>query len=362
MKKYLFAFVALYALNFISQPAVADMPYYKDDAEFQRCVKVNVDWDTCTREQTVRTLDRVKNNYRSILRNKALYNWHAKLEDSTQMLRDMYESWLAFRNRLCSLSYQAARNLNKPHSEKEACILYYTMHHDDHIKKILQLLENNVPLKRMDFNFLKLTSHDDDYITCMEDANADVNACVAEELKRSSQEIKDMYKTFINEEAVSKWNNGPSLKEGNYRDMYDSWIAYRNRICALAIYAYQQAYPKNPVKLEQCLQYFNREKLETMENILKYARLGPQEEEEESTDAEKPKPAKKRIPKVADDGGEAEGKTIQPLQNRISSGNNSDEDSLVGVVYKKEADTTPKPETKPAEAPRYVVPSWAQQK
>ncbi len=361
MKKYLFAFTLLYTFNFIAQPASADMPYYKDDAEFQRCVRVNVDWDTCTREQTVRALDRVKNNYRSVLRNRTLYSWHAKLEDTTQMLRDMYESWLAFRNRLCSLSHQAARNINKPHSEKEACILYYTLHHDDHIQKILRLLEHDVPLKRADFNFLKLTSHDDEYLACTGEANADENACVAAELQRSSQEIKDIYKTFMGDDAVSKWNNGPSLKEGNYRDMYDSWIAYRNRICALAVYASQKAYSKDPIKLEQCLQYFNREKLETMENILKYAHIGPQEEEED-VDTEKPKTAKKPAPKVADDGGEAEGKTIEPLQRRISSGSNNDDDSLVGIVYQKAADSAPKQATKPAESPKYVVPSWAKQK
>lgn len=362
MKKYLFAFMALYAFNFIAKPATADMPYYKDDAEFKRCVKVNIDWDVCTHEQTVRALNRVKQNYRSILRSNAVYKWHEKLEDSTILLRDMYDSWLAFRNRLCSLSNKAAQKMNKPHSEKEACILYYTLHHDDHIESILKLVSKNVPAKSSDFKFLELTTNDDEYDDCIDKGKISKNECIAEEVKRSSQEIKDLYKTFIADENVGKWNNGPSLKEGNYRDMYDSWVAYRNRLCSLAIYASKYAYGKDAITLEQCLQYFNREKLETMENLLRHAQMSPQTEDEETdeeTDANA-KAKQKPVDETLNDGGEAEGKTIEPLKRHISSGSNNGEDSLVGLVYEKKAEAPDEPKTEAN--PKRNIPNWARQK
>ena len=358
MKKYLFAFMVLCSFNFIAKPAVADMPYYKDDAEFQRCVKVNVDWDVCTHEQTVRALNRIKQNYRLILQSNAVYKWHEKLEDSTALLRDMYDSWLAFRNRLCSLSHKAAQKMNKPHSEKEACILYYTLHHDDHIDSILKLVSKNVPAKRSDFKFLELTTNDSEYDDCIDKGKISKNECIAEEVQRSSQEVKDLYKTYISDENVGKWNNGPSLKEGNYRDMYDSWIAYRNRLCALAVYASNYAYGKDGITLEQCLQYFNREKIEAMENMLIYARMSPQTETEETDANGKPKP--KQVDATLNDGGEAEGKTVEPLKRRISSGSDNTEDTLVGIIYEKKEETPDEPK---AEAnPNHNIPSWARQK
>jgi hypothetical protein len=178
-------------------------------------------------------------------------------------------------------------------------------------------------------------------------------------LQRSATYIKDLYKTFSVDEFVGKWNNGPDLSQGNYRDMYDSWIAYRNRICALAVWAYQNAYGPDAITLNQCLQYFNREKVETMENLLysAHSSLDIGDEEDESVDGPE-QIDYSLLPK--DDGGEAEGKTIEPLQRRIDASINREADVMdVAKPAEKPAESEEAEQNKP-QKPSKNIPSWAQ--
>lgn len=354
MTKYLYFAALLLGVMLRLEPVYADMPFYDDDEEFKHCTKVTGNWDTCVKEETLRALNAVKQEYRSILGNQAILEWHAKPEENTAVLRDMYDSWTAFRNRLCMLSYKASMYIEPLVDERYSCNLYYTLHHKAHLAYILQLMGNTAPENRNDFHFLDLSSHDAEYETCIK--SNDNSACINEELKRSSQAIKDIYKSFINDEYVGKWNNGPSLKQGNYRDMYDSWIAYRNRICSLAIWAYKRKYGDAAPSLEQCLQMFNREKLEAMENLLTVAHSSLDDGMEEEEDKSNGLGATSTAPTREDDGGEAIGKTIPPLQKRILSGSDRPEDELV-VNYKQ------KSEEKPA-TPKdnRNIPAWAQQK
>ena len=255
-------------------------------------------------------------------------------------LRDMFESWTAFRNRLCSLSKKAAKYLEPLIDEKIGCNSYYITHHQDHLNSIILLLTKNVPQKRKEFNYLKIYDHDDEYEECMKGKNN--SKCLDEELKRSSKGIKNLYKTLLEDNFVGKWNNGPDLKNGNYRDMYDSWIAYRNRMCSLSVWAYQVGYGKNALGVNQCLQFFNREKLETLQNLLMSANSALDDEYDEDFD---------------DDGGEAEGKTIKPLERRFDTEQKA-EDVL-------ESEETAEPLIKKAEPKKQApqkkveVPAWA---
>lgn len=337
-------------------PVYADMPFYEDDEEFHHCTKIS-DWDTCVREETLRDLNDVKRLYQNILGNPQILKWHKVPAENTEILRDMYESWTAFRNRLCSLSNKAGMYLERLVTEKYACAAYYTKHHKDHLERILELMTGKVPQKRDDFKFLALTSHDEEYAECA--ANPEKRNCVDEELQRSATYIKDLYKTFSVDEFVGKWNNGPDLSQGNYRDMYDSWIAYRNRICALAVWAYQNAYGPDAITLNQCLQYFNREKVETMENLLysAHSSLDIGDEEDESVDGPE-QIDYSLLPK--DDGGEAEGKTIEPLQRRIDASINREADVMdVAKPAEKPAESEDAEQNKPKKTSKNI-PSWAQ--
>ena len=226
--------VALFilCLSFISA-ATAKMPFYDDDVEFDRCTKMTGDWNRCMSEETRRTLNDIKLLYREVLTNPQTTDWNKSNEQNQQMLRDLYSSWIAFRNRLCSLSKVSAKYTGGWKDEELSCVLYYTKHHKDHFQCI-----NDMLLARADErdNFIT-DDHDAQYTECINDG--DENKCLLNEIYRSSDKIKNLYKEFYNSQYTSGWNNGADLGNGNYRDMFDSWIAYRNRMCSLSEYAYQ---------------------------------------------------------------------------------------------------------------------------
>ena len=298
MAKYLIFIIGM--LCFTSTALNAAMPTYPDDEQFDHCLRLTNDIDNCAKDESVRHLNTVKQEYKSILGNPEILKWHKNITDSTTIMRDMYESWTAFRNRLCSLSNKASAYIAPLVSENISCNLYYILHHEDHLSSILLLMKHQAPQNRNEFGFLNIEEHDKDFEICI--TKKQYSQCIDEELVRSTQDIKNLYKTFIEDNVVGKWNNGNGLKSGNYRDMYDSWIAYRNRICSLAVWAYQKQYGQNSIALNQCIQYYNREKIEAMENLLFVAHSFLDEEN------------------IADDddGGEAEGKTIVPLRKRPS--------------------------------------------
>ena len=296
-------------LALIATSAKADMPDYDDDAEFKKCRQVGTDSDICQREQIQRALERVKRLYKIILGNPKIVGWNGSLEKDADVLRDMYESWTAFRNRLCSLSALSSRYIEPIYNEKYSCNTYYILHKEDHLEKIAMLLQGMAPKNQMDFKFLYIYDHDQEYENCILKNKNDI--CIDEELKRSTQDIKDYYKTFANDDMVGKWNNGDDLKSGNYRDMFDSWIAYRNRICSLAVWAYQDFYGPQSIRLNDCIQYYNREKLETLMNLLMVAHS--------SLD----------VTDFSDnDGGLKEGKTIKPLTHKIDAGQGNAAETL----------------------------------
>ena len=369
----------------ISFKAQAWLPTYDDDAEFGRCTKSTNDWNFCAQEESFRALNNVKKQYKAILTSPEIVSWHNRLDENTATMRDMYEGLTAFRNRICSLSFKAAENIEPLVDARASCDLFHTLHHQDHLDKVLLLLKGEVPENYNDFEFLQILEHDKEYQPCMEaeEKKQDENKikskeevlnsesesetesetasettsqsrkekCVAEELKRSTRDIKNYYKTFVNDEFVGKWNNGDGLKQGNYRDMYDSWIAYRNRMCALAVWAYQRAYGKDSITSDDCILYYNREKFEIMQNTLIAAHSFLDDE---------------ALPE-ANDGGEAEGKTITPLQKRIAVEEQT-EDEILSQDDKDSTEEAESEDNSAAEAetekttetqPQKSVPSWA---
>ena len=252
----------------------------------------------------------------------------------------MRDSWRAFKTRLCSLSSKSALYLEKLLDEKKSCNSYYIKHHMDHLDKIIKLLKGNVPANRAEFSYLEIYDHDEEYKECIK--RKDASKCLEEEFERSTKQIKNLYKTALEDNMLGKWNNGPDLKNGNYRDMYDSWIAYRNRICSLSVWAYKKGYGDNGVSLVQCLQFFNREKLETMENLLVSAHSALDEEIETDDD----------------DGGEAEGKTIKPLERRFDAVQNKED--VIDTEEKNQFSEKNKQPEQNSPKKNLNIPSWAQ--
>lgn len=340
MFRYLFT-IAVFLLT-CSTPAKAFLPDYPDDAEFKQCTKVSNNWDACVREETRRSLNTIKKQYRFILTHPKIKNWHDNPAENIETMRDLYESWLAFRNRLCSLAKASTRFLEPVSDEKDACTLYYTLHHQDHLNSIALLLDNKAPKNSFDFDFMRIYDHDKLYKECIQ-RNME-SKCIDEELKRTANELKLQYEVFVKDYAVGKWNNGNGLESGNYRDMYDSWIAYRNRMCSLAVWAYQQAYGHDSITLNQCLQFYSREKFEALRNLIRSAHSTLDEDEE--------------TPEELNDGGEKEGQTITPLTRKIEKGSDDSLSEPAEIISEKK-EQSEEQEDQNKSSKNVNIPAWA---
>lgn len=337
-----FLFMVFCIMFFGVKTSNASMPMYDPSDYYYQCLKVTRDMETCGKQDINRLLNEIKKQYRVILTNPNIIGWHKDIKQNTATLRDMYESWTAYRNRLCSLSRQSAQYLEKIVDEKISCNMYYSQHHNAHLDSIIRLLTKQVPENKAQFGYLYIDEHDDEYKDCRKKKNKN---CIEEELKRTSQKIKNIYKTMLEDEYIGKWNNGPDLKNGNYRDLYDSWIAYRNRMCSLSTYAYQVGYGANAMPNEYCLLYFNIEKLAAMENILLSAHSSLDDE---------------MVIEEENDGGLAEGKTIKPLQKRFDTSQTS-ENSLSPDEKIEPAAQKQTPQNAPLRK-NMDIPAWAQKK
>lgn len=335
-------------LVFNMSSARAFMPTYHDDAEFDKCIMISPNGNICIQEETHRVLAKVKRQYKAIVSDPRAISWTGSVEKNVKTLQDMFDSWTAFRNRLCSLSNKATKYMERLYEEKDSCKLYYTLHHEDHLNGVLTLLNSKTLPAREDFKFLKIYDHDDEYTKCLEKEDADEALCLDEELQRCTRAIKNLYKTLSEDKYVGQWNNGDGLKSGNYRDMFDSWIAYRNRMCSLSVWAYHSRYGEDSIRLNDCIQFYNREKMETLSNLLVSAHS--------SIDG--------FAGDYEDDGGLAEGKTIKPLDEHIGGGDEIPAEELVATnnqtePEKKKASFATKKTKQEPEKEKVNKPSWA---
>ena len=128
----------------------------------------------------------------------------------------------------------------------------------------------------------------------------------------------------------------------------------------MAVWAYKGFYGEDSITLNDCILFYSREKLEVMQNVL-LAAHSSLDEPDDSFDKE-------------DDGGEAEGKTITPLQKKVDISEQTKEERLIkddenpeikgdksnekeGEKAKTEEEPAPKNQEKPLNSKK--IPSWA---
>lgn len=304
--------ILLFVVTFlVALPSMA-APQYQDDAEFRYCEKMTNDLNNCMAEQDKRLVESIKKLYRNILGNPAILSWNKDLATSRKILQDMYSSFIAYRTRICSVDYKASKYTAPLIDERYTCPTYVDFRHRDLLENALMLMNRNGPKDPAALDYLKVEQHDEEYNTCISKTENSKSKCISEELERSNQSIKEYYQYALENEYIGKWNNGPDLKKGNYRDMFDSWIAYRNRMCSLGVWAYKYAYTAPVLSLDECLLTLNKEKEMTLDGLLTTANSALDDETDYEDYDEKLDPK--------DDGGEAEGKTIVPLTEKIKSG------------------------------------------
>lgn len=73
-----------------------------------------------------------------------------------------------------------------------------------------------------------------DCINASDKSDDGYSKCYLAETKRLSEEIKQKYNKLAENPQLTQWNNGNGMFKGNLKDMFDSWIAFRNRFCSLS--------------------------------------------------------------------------------------------------------------------------------
>lgn len=288
-------------------------PDYADDDAAEHCVKITQDRENCAKEESQRVLNNIKLFYKDILADKRMIQWNGSFEANKNMMRDMYESWTAFRNRACSLDAASAKYSAPLIDPKISCTLYMNFNHHDYLNQVLYTLNKNNPknpypakLPHVDGgNTYLQVDHDEDYQNCIKNKNGKDNdeECLKAEIERTTKQIKDTMASLMASPVIAKWNNGTDIKNGNYRDMFDSWVAFRNRMCSLTAYAQKQTNGAKAVSFNTCIQFYNESFAKLLQNYLQASYTVYEEE--------------MIIDEKDEEGGEEEGKSIKPLNRHI---------------------------------------------
>ena len=120
-----------------------------------------------------------------------------------------------------------------------------------------------------------------EYDVCYQNAQTDdeVALCMKAETARLIKEIQEIYLTLSNHEQTKTWNNGNGLSSGNLKDMYNHWIAYRNRYCSLFQKASENVFGTQDFHKERCLLNLTTDHRDLMRAVLMNANTGSEESE-----------------------------------------------------------------------------------
>lgn len=123
--------------------------------EFETCYSQATDDDqvaVCMKEQTARLMKQIQQNYRSLLANADVKKWNNGDSLSKGNLKDTYNSWLAYRNRYCSLFRVANTNMyGSPNYHYERCMKQLTEDHLLLTEKALEATEGSVDEVDMEY-------------------------------------------------------------------------------------------------------------------------------------------------------------------------------------------------------------------
>ena len=122
-----------------------------------------------------------------------------------------------------------------------------------------------------------------EYESCYDAAQNDnqVALCMKAETARVLKNIQEAYSAVLKNEQTASWNNGNSLTSGNLKDMYDHWVAYRNRYCSLFVQASEHTFGSADYDKERCLLNLTNDHYELMRSVLINANTGEEEGDEE---------------------------------------------------------------------------------
>ena len=110
-----------------------------------------------------------------------------------------------------------------------------------------------------------------DYYTCVNSSNKQDDGyakCYLEEAKRDVGKIDTYYQKLSSNPKFNSWNNGNGMFKGNFKDMLDTWISFRNRYCSLYAQTYSE-YDGSSVSFHkaECIMQLTKRHAEDMENL-----------------------------------------------------------------------------------------------
>ncbi len=110
-----------------------------------------------------------------------------------------------------------------------------------------------------------------DYYNCVNASNKQDDGyakCYLEEAKRDVAKIDSYYQKLSSNPKFSTWNNGNGMFKGNFKNMLDTWISFRNRYCSLYAQTYSE-YDGSSISFHQadCIMKLTKRHAEDMENL-----------------------------------------------------------------------------------------------
>jgi len=119
-----------------------------------------------------------------------------------------------------------------------------------------------------------------EYDECYQKAKDDdqVALCMKAETARVLKAVQEVYLNVSKNERTAPWNKGNGLISGNLKDMYDHFIAYRNRYCSLFVVASEETFGSASYDKERCLLQLTNDHYELMMNVIVNANSGPEED------------------------------------------------------------------------------------
>ena len=120
-----------------------------------------------------------------------------------------------------------------------------------------------------------------EYDECYQKIKNDDDAalCMKAETARILKVIQEIYVNVSKNELTASWNKGNGLLNGNLKDMYDHFIAYRNRYCSLFVVASQNTFGSSSFDKERCLLQLTDDHYKLMLDVITNANSGPEEDE-----------------------------------------------------------------------------------
>ena len=112
-----------------------------------------------------------------------------------------------------------------------------------------------------------------DYYKCINSSNGmddGYTKCYLDEAKRDVDRIDSVYQKLSSDARFSQWNNGNGMFKGNFKDMLDTWISFRNRYCSLYAEIYSK-YDGSTSSFHQadCIMKMSKRHADDMEDLWK---------------------------------------------------------------------------------------------